>query len=62
MDATGEFLGALQAEQGASPNTLSAYRRDLAGFGRFLTRRRRGLMEAEAADVVAYVEIGRAHV
>jgi len=59
MDATAEFLGALQAEQGASQNTLSAYRGDLAGFSRFLTARRRGLMEAQAADVVAYVAVLR---
>lgn len=55
MDATVEFLGALQAERGASRNTLSAYRRDLQGFAGFLTTRRRDLIEAEAADIVAYV-------
>jgi integrase/recombinase XerD len=55
MDAMVEFLGALQAERGASRNTLSAYRRDLASFARFLARRRRDLLTAEAADIVAYV-------
>ena len=38
MDAVREFLAALQTERGASPHTLAAYRRDLAGFTAFLTR------------------------
>jgi integrase/recombinase XerD len=32
------FLDMLAAEQGASPNTLEAYRRDLTDFSEFLTR------------------------
>jgi integrase/recombinase XerD len=56
MDATVEFLGALQSERGASRNTVSAYRRDLASFARFLATRRRRLTEIDAADIVAYIE------
>jgi integrase/recombinase XerD len=55
MDATREFLGALQTERGASRNTLAAYRRDLAIFTDFLGSRRRSLTEADAADIVAYI-------
>ena len=36
MDAVREFFAALQTERGASPHTLAAYRRDLAGFTAFL--------------------------
>ena len=32
MEAVAEYLGTLQSEQGASRNTLAAYRRDLADF------------------------------
>src|SRR5437773_8165238 len=35
-----EYLGALQAEQGASRNTLAAYRSDLLDFTEFLRRHR----------------------
>ncbi len=55
MDATVEFLGALQTERGASRNTLSAYRRDLDRFEGFLAGRRRPITEVEAGDVVAYI-------
>lgn len=40
MDPVAEYLEALQAERGASPHTVAAYRRDLSGFRRFLERRR----------------------
>ena len=53
-DAVAEYLGALQAEQGASPNTLIAYRRDLADFLDFLGRR--PLAAVDADDVVGYIE------
>ena len=33
---TGLFLDMLAAEQGAGPNTLDAYRRDLTDFSEFL--------------------------
>src|ERR1700693_5217739 len=35
---TGLFLDMLAAEQGAGPNTLDAYRRDLTDFSEFLAR------------------------
>ena len=52
MDPVAEHLEALQTERGASPNTLSAYRRDLAAFAGFLSRRR-GTIETAGADHVA---------
>lgn len=52
MDPVTEHLEALQTERGASPNTLSAYRRDLSGFTRFL-RRRGSTIERAGADQVA---------
>jgi integrase/recombinase XerD len=55
MDALREFLAALQTERGASPHTLAAYRRDLAGFTAFLARRRRSLATARAGDVSEYL-------
>ena len=40
MDALiDEFLGQLALERGASPNTLAAYRRDLAGYAAFMAER-----------------------
>jgi len=52
MDPVAEYLEALQTERGASPNTLSAYRRDLSGFLGFL-RRRGTRIESAGADHVA---------
>jgi integrase/recombinase XerD len=60
MAPVAEFLGALQTEQGASRNTLAAYRRDLDDFLRFLGARRRPLARATVEDVVAWVEALRA--
>ena len=42
-DVVVEYLGALQAERGASRNTLGAYRRDLTDFTRFLHDQHRTL-------------------
>jgi pyruvate,water dikinase len=42
-------------ERGAAQNTLLAYRRDLAGFERFLTRERRGL-EARSGGIAVIVQ------
>ncbi|MFQ5828186.1 MAG: site-specific tyrosine recombinase XerD [Candidatus Methylomirabilia bacterium] len=43
MDPVAEFLASLHSERGAAPNTLSAYRRDLGRFQRFLGARERAL-------------------
>jgi integrase/recombinase XerD len=50
-----DFLGSLQIERGAAPNTLAAYRRDLAGFERFLTREGRGLAAVGVGDLSRYL-------
>jgi integrase/recombinase XerD len=55
MDPVAEYLGALQAERGASPHTLSAYRRDLGAFSRFLERRRLEVERAGAETVARYL-------
>jgi integrase/recombinase XerD len=51
-----EYLGALQTEQGASRNTLAAYRRDLTDFTEFLHRQRRALPSLASDDLVVYLE------
>jgi integrase/recombinase XerD len=48
------YLAALQAEQGVSPHTLAAYRRDLVDFLGFLPHRR-ALLSATLDDVIAYL-------
>src|SRR5207245_2314594 len=48
-DVVVEYLGALQAERGASRNTLSAYRRDLTDFTQFLNAQHRSLRRASPA-------------
>ncbi len=50
-----EFLGALQMERGASLNTLSAYRRDLADFQRFLRQQRWPLRRVRAPELSQYL-------
>jgi integrase/recombinase XerD len=60
MEAVAEYLGSLQAEQGASPNTLAAYRRDLLDFLSFLEPRRRRVTAIDRDDVILYVERLRA--
>jgi integrase/recombinase XerD len=51
MDRAAEFLETLQAERGASHNTLAAYRRDLESYRAFLARERRRVEDAGAADL-----------
>ena len=53
------YLAALQTEQGVSPHTLAAYRRDLTDFTAFLGRRR-ALTAVTPDDVVAYLGASRA--
>jgi len=55
-DAVVEYLGALQAERGASRNTLSAYRRDLTDFTQFLDAQHRSLRRVGPDDIVGYLE------
>lgn len=55
-NAVVEYLGALQTEQGASRNTLAAYRRDLHDFTDFLHDQRRALPQTGPDDIVDYLE------
>src|ERR1700692_1305789 len=52
---TGLFLDMLAAEQGAGPNTLDAYRRDLTDFQEFLGRSGRGFAGAETQALRDYL-------
>jgi integrase/recombinase XerD len=49
------FIDMLAAEQGASRNTLDAYRRDLTDLGEFLGGRRRSLAQTDTTDLRAYL-------
>ena len=53
-DLVGDFLAHLELERGLSPNTLSAYRSDLDGFGRFLASREVDPLKATPADLAAW--------
>ena len=55
MDAFREFLAALQTERGASPHTLAAYRRDLAGFTACLRRHGRTVATARVGDLTDFL-------
>ncbi|HXV08915.1 MAG TPA: site-specific integrase, partial [Burkholderiales bacterium] len=51
-----EFLDSLWLEDGLSRNTLDSYRRDLRQFAAWLqARSRRGLLEAQHADLLDYL-------
>ncbi len=50
-----EFLSWLGAERGRAANTLSAYRRDLLLYGRWLDARHLGLDAATASDIETFV-------
>lgn len=49
------FSDTLWAEQGLSDNTLSAYRRDIAGLSTWLEARGRALQSAGRADLLGYI-------
>ncbi len=49
------FLEMMSAERGASPNTLSAYRRDLADYAAFLGKRGLSYTDADSANVRRYM-------
>lgn len=52
---TGLFLDMLAAEQGAGPNTLDAYRRDLTDFSEFLARSGQDFAGAETQGLRDYL-------
>jgi integrase/recombinase XerD len=52
---TNLFLDMLAAEQGAGPNTLDAYRRDLTDFSEFLARSRQGFVSAKTQALRDYL-------
>ena len=52
---TGLFLDMLAAEQGAGPNTLDAYRRDLTDFSEFLARTGHSFADAETQILRDYL-------
>lgn len=52
---TGLFLDMLAAEQGAGPNTLDAYRRDLTDFSEFLDRAGHSFVDAETQVLRDYL-------
>lgn len=52
---TGLFLDMLAAEQGAGPNTLDAYRRDLSDFSEFLGRVGHSFVDAETQTLRDYL-------
>lgn len=52
---TGLFLDMLAAEQGAGPNTLDAYRRDLTDFSEFLARVGHNFADAETQTLRDYL-------
>ncbi len=49
------FLEMMSAERGASPNTLSSYRRDIEDYAGFLAGRRQNVRTATTADMRAYM-------
>ena len=49
------FLEMMAAERGAAPNTLEAYRRDLADFAAFAGRRSRPIEAADAKSIRDYL-------
>src|SRR5437870_6223725 len=51
----GLFLDMLAAEQGAGPNTLDAYRRDLTDFSEFLSRVGHTFADAETQSLRDYL-------
>ena len=52
---TALFLDMLAAEQGAGPNTLDAYRRDLTDFSEFLAHAGKGFTGAETEALRDYL-------
>ncbi|MGY8666279.1 site-specific tyrosine recombinase XerD [Bradyrhizobium sp. UFLA05-109] len=55
IQLTGLFLDMLAAEQGAGPNTLDAYRRDLTDFSDFLSHKGRDFIGADTQVLRDYL-------
>jgi integrase/recombinase XerD len=55
-DLLAEYLGTLEAERGASRNTLAAYRRDVSDFLGFLHERGTTVSAVAPDDIVGYAE------
>ncbi|HEV8437854.1 MAG TPA: site-specific tyrosine recombinase XerD [Methylomirabilota bacterium] len=55
MDPVAEYLGTLQVERGASPNTLLAYRRDLSLLRGFLERDGSDFERAGIGELTRYL-------
>lgn len=51
-----DFLAYLELERGLSRNTLEAYRSDLLQLGEFLARRGTGPLQADHADLTAWID------
>ncbi len=51
------YLAFLAVEKGLAPNSLEAYARDLGKYEEHLERRGRSALEAERADVVAFLKL-----
>jgi len=54
-----EFLSWMVAEKGRSPNTLAAYRRDLAGYCAWLESRGDGVLDVDHDRIVEFVGVRR---
>jgi integrase/recombinase XerD len=50
------FLDALWLEHGLSENTLTAYRSDLQGLAHYLARQQGGLLDADRAELLGYLQ------
>ena len=57
--AVADFLAALQTEQGVSPNTVAAYRRDLRDLVARLRRGGRSLADASPDDIIDWMDAQR---
>ncbi|MDH3741421.1 MAG: site-specific tyrosine recombinase XerD [Hyphomicrobiales bacterium] len=53
----GNFLEMMSAERGARPNTLEAYRRDLADYGSVLEASKTGFCKATSDDIRGYLQV-----
>jgi integrase/recombinase XerD len=54
QDGIDAFIDALWLEEGLAKNTLAAYRRDLALYGRWLSAQGRGIDSTGEADLLGY--------